>query len=243
LSRSTRFNRRRATDGFTLIEVVVALAVIAVVLTAIGSLIAASVRGARALDHHLTLVETARAIEAGLPDRADLKPGTLAGEVSGQRWRVDVRPLPAVEVETKPTPWIPQSVVITVQSPGGSILQVNLCACVRGQRMNQAMSPASAQDQPPPRPGQKVYCRLALIETLIATALMIAGPRGAGDRDGAVAAELEPRHEGRRDLAFRRIVASQRGGHPAHYLWAAVRGHRAFRHLRADGDRRTLRAA
>jgi general secretion pathway protein I len=126
LSRSTRSKRRRATDGFTLIEVVVALAVIAVVLTAIGSLIAASVRGARALDYHLTLVETARAIETGLPDRADLKPGTLAGEVSGQRWRVDVRPLPAVEVETqKPTPWIPQSVVITVQSPGGSILQVN----------------------------------------------------------------------------------------------------------------------
>jgi hypothetical protein len=34
--------------------------------------------------------------------------------------------LPAVEVETqKPTPWIPLSVVISVQSPGGSILQVN----------------------------------------------------------------------------------------------------------------------
>jgi general secretion pathway protein I len=126
LSRSTRFKRCRATDGFTLIEVMVALAVIAVVLTAIGSLIAASVRGARALDFHLTLVEIARSIETGLPDRAELKPGTQSGEVSGHRWRVDVRSLPAIEVESqKPTPWIPLSVVISVQSPGGAVLQIN----------------------------------------------------------------------------------------------------------------------
>jgi general secretion pathway protein I len=121
-----RCKRSRTTDGFTLVEVMVALAVIAVVLTAIGSLIAGSVRSARALDYHLTLVEIARSIETGLPDRAELKPGTQSGEVNGHRWRVDVRSLPAVEIESeKPTPWIPLSVVISVQSPGGAILQVS----------------------------------------------------------------------------------------------------------------------
>src|SRR5258708_21911780 len=106
--RPNKESKRRAAQGsaqgFTLIEVLVALAVIAVVLTAIGSLIAGSVRGARALDQHLTLIETARAVEAGLPDRADLKLGTLAGEVSGQRWRVRVRPGGAIGTSSGQAP-------------------------------------------------------------------------------------------------------------------------------------------
>lgn len=124
--RSTRCERRRTAGGFTLVEVLVALAVIAVVLTAIGSLTAASVRGTRALDQHLALIETARAVETGLPDRADLKLGSFTGEVGGQRWRVDVLPFGATDVDPRlPTPWIPLAVVISVQSPAGSFLQVN----------------------------------------------------------------------------------------------------------------------
>jgi len=126
LFRSTRCERRRTAGGFTLVEVLVALAVIAVVLTAIGSLIAASVRGTRALDQHLALIETARAVETGLPDRGDLKPGSFTGEVGGQRWRVDVLPFGAADIDPRlPTPWIPLAVVISVQSPAGSVLQVN----------------------------------------------------------------------------------------------------------------------
>ena len=56
---------RRSTAGFTLIEVLVALAVVAISLAAIGSLIAVTTRGARAVGLHLTLVETARAIVTG----------------------------------------------------------------------------------------------------------------------------------------------------------------------------------
>jgi general secretion pathway protein I len=126
LFRSTRCERRRTADGFTLIEVVVALAVVTVVLTAIGSLVAAGVRGSRSLDQHLTLIETARAVETGLPDRADLKPGSFTGEVSSQRWRVDVLPFRTVNVDPRlPTPWIPLAVVISVQSPAGSLLQIS----------------------------------------------------------------------------------------------------------------------
>jgi len=47
-----------------LIEVVVALAVIAVMLTSIGALVGATVRGSHALDEHLALIETVRALEA-----------------------------------------------------------------------------------------------------------------------------------------------------------------------------------
>jgi general secretion pathway protein I len=126
LSRPTRFERRQAVAGFTLIEVLIALAIVAVSLTAIGSLMAATVRGTRSIEQHLTLVETARAIEAGLPDRSDLVTGSLTGATGGYRWRVDVAPFRASFIDPQlPTPWLPQAVVITVQSPAGPILRLN----------------------------------------------------------------------------------------------------------------------
>jgi general secretion pathway protein I len=117
---------RRSTAGFTLIEVLVALAVVAISLAAIGSLIAVTTRGARAIGLHLTLVETARTIVTGLPDRDKLVPGNFSGEAAGHRWRVDVMPFYADFVDLRePTNWIPQTVVVRVQSPAGKVLQVN----------------------------------------------------------------------------------------------------------------------
>jgi general secretion pathway protein I len=125
LSRSS-CERDRAVAGFTLIEVVVALALVAVALTAIGSLIATTIRGTRSIDQHLSLAETARAIEAALPARDELKPGTSTGEMAGYRWRLDVLPFTASFVDPRlPSPWMPQTVVITVQAPGGPVLQIN----------------------------------------------------------------------------------------------------------------------
>jgi len=106
--------------------VLIALAIVAITLTAIGHLMAATVRGTRSIDEHLSLVETARAIEAGLPDRGDLAPGSFSGNTAGHRWRVDVSPFIANFVDARlPTPWVPQSVVITVQSPGGPTLRID----------------------------------------------------------------------------------------------------------------------
>ena len=112
--------------GFTLIEVLVALAVVAISLAAIGSLIAVTTRGARAVGLHLTLIETARSIITGLPDRDQLEFGNLSGESAGHRWRLDVLPFYADFVDPQaPTVWMPQTVVVRVQSPSGKVLQVN----------------------------------------------------------------------------------------------------------------------
>jgi general secretion pathway protein I len=125
LPRSTA-SRGRAVAGFSLIEVLVALAVVAVALAAIGSLIGTTVRGTRSIDQHLTFVETARALEAGLPDRAQLKPGNMSGETGGFQWRVDVLPFVGPMVDPRqPTPWVPQTVVMRLQSPTGTIFQLN----------------------------------------------------------------------------------------------------------------------
>jgi general secretion pathway protein I len=111
--------------GFTLVEVLVALSVVAVSLAAIGSLIAVTTRGVRAVGGHLDLVETTRTIFTGLPDRNQLVPGNLAGEIGGHRWRADVLPFYADFVDPQAGNWIPQTVVLRVQSPTGPILQVN----------------------------------------------------------------------------------------------------------------------
>jgi general secretion pathway protein I len=123
----------RTVAGFTLIEVLIALAVVAVTLTAIGSLMAATVRSTASIDQQVSLVETARAIEAGLPDRGDLAVGSFSGNRDGFRWRVDVLPFVANFVDARlPTPWIPQAVVITVRSPAGRTLRIDTVRLRRG---------------------------------------------------------------------------------------------------------------
>jgi general secretion pathway protein I len=127
--------RRRAQAGFSLIEVLVALAVVAVALTAIGSLVATSVRGTVWIDRRLALIETARTIETGLPDRAQLKVGSLSGELADHRWRVDVLPfLTGSAPAQQASPWVPQTVVIRVQSPTGGILQIDTVRLRRAEQ-------------------------------------------------------------------------------------------------------------
>ncbi len=114
-----------ASAGFTLIEALVALAVAAVSLAAIGLLVAGNIRGSGRIEHHLGLVETLRAVEAGLPDRASLPAGTLSGEMHDQAWSVDIAPFPGDFVNPRAAQfWTPQTIVIKVQSRSGAVLQL-----------------------------------------------------------------------------------------------------------------------
>ena len=83
MSPSTKLQSRDTSAGFTLIEVLVALAVLAVSLTAIGSLVATNIRATRALDQRLALAATARAILTGLPDREEFAVSNSSGEIAG----------------------------------------------------------------------------------------------------------------------------------------------------------------
>lgn len=131
--RSTDNDEHRANGGFTMIEALVALVVIVVALTAIGSVVATNARGSVAVDQRLSLLETARAILAGLPDRGQLTLGNSSGELAGNRWRIDVLPFTADFMEPNvPTPWVPRALVLRVQSPTGEILRLDT---VRLQRV------------------------------------------------------------------------------------------------------------
>jgi len=134
LSRLIKFQSRGGSAGFTLIEVVVALAVLAVSLTAIGSLVASNIRATRALDQRLALATTARAILTGLPDREQLTLGNSSGDIAGHRRRLDLLPFVADFVDPRQaTPWVPQAVVLRVQSPSGQILRLDTVRLRRGE--------------------------------------------------------------------------------------------------------------
>ncbi len=118
--------RRRAARGFTLIEVLVALAVISVTLPAIGTVIAATTRGARSTEDRLVLAGIAESLLTGLSDRRELRAGSSAGETGGHRWRIDISELPRPQADaTAPQLWAPLAIAIRVETRGGYRVQVN----------------------------------------------------------------------------------------------------------------------
>jgi general secretion pathway protein I len=129
-------DQRRRTRGFTMIEAVIALAVIAVSLAAIASIIAENVRGTEVVEARLVLIQAARAVLTALPDRNKLAQGELRGEMGAERWRIDVLPFVANFVDpSQPTPWVPQTIVLRLQAPSGEIIRVDT---VRLRRNNGA---------------------------------------------------------------------------------------------------------
>lgn len=114
---------RHGEGGFTLIEALVALAIIAAVLSSIGAVIGTTVKGTRTIDQRLALAGAAETLFATLPERAALKLGRQAGETAGHRWRIEVAPLRDAE-EALQQRFVPLAVDIRMQAPGGPAIQV-----------------------------------------------------------------------------------------------------------------------
>lgn len=113
-----------ASAGFTLIEVLVALSIVALALASIGALFASTSRGTRSIEAHLTRLKIARAVMTAIPDRDQLVPGDISGEIAGHPWRVDVSPFVTDNIRQQTRiPWQPQTVVVTVQTPTGGAMQ------------------------------------------------------------------------------------------------------------------------
>jgi general secretion pathway protein I len=123
----------RGTAGFTLIEVLVAIAVLAVVLGAIGAVVGNTVRTIHSVDRRLPLLETAQSLIASLPARNALQPGTQSGTSGEFRWRIDAvllnsnvpdnnaaAALSAAATGTPPkVSWTPLAITVRVQGSEG----------------------------------------------------------------------------------------------------------------------------
>lgn len=119
--------------GFTIIEVLIALTVLAVSIVAIGSVMSTNVRGVRLLEQHVTLIQTVRSImTAEIPPRTELGFGVLSGEASDYRWKIDVGPMgedwtvPGADVA-----WIPALVTVQVRSPTGAVSDLKTVRLMR----------------------------------------------------------------------------------------------------------------
>jgi len=120
--------------GFTIIEVLIALAVVAVSLVAIGSVMSTNLRGVRSLEQHVTLMQSARAVMIGeLPGSGELGFGVLSGQVNDYQWRIDVGPLGEDwDVKGGDAAWRPALVRIQVRSPTGAVSDLKTVRLVRG---------------------------------------------------------------------------------------------------------------
>lgn len=119
-------SRRSCSDGaagFTLIEALVALAIIVAVLGTIGSVIATTAKGTRSIDQRLALAGTAERLLADLPPRALLKPGRQSGELSGTRWRVDIAPM-NMAGDDPASRFVPMAVNLRLQRGDGAAIQI-----------------------------------------------------------------------------------------------------------------------
>ncbi len=121
----SRKNCSEGTAGFTLIESLVALAIVAAVLASIGGVIATTVKGTRSIDQRLALTGAAETLLAELPARGLLKPGRQSGELAGHRWRIDVSPIAGAEAsDAEPIQrFIPLNVALWLESPGGPAIR------------------------------------------------------------------------------------------------------------------------
>lgn len=115
----------RADAGFTLLEALVALAVVAISIGAMAGLMGSTARGTRQLEGHVALVQAvATVLWSGLPPRSDPVPSTLSGEAGRLAWRADFDPIetpPAVAGEPK---WLPLKVTLRAVSPAGARMQI-----------------------------------------------------------------------------------------------------------------------
>jgi len=124
----------RRDAGFTIIEVLIALAVVAVSIVAIGSVMSTNVRGVRSLEQHVTLMQTARSImTAEVPSHAELGFGTTSGRVNDYQWRIDIGPLGEEWVQPAgDAAWIPALVRVQIRSPSGAVSNLKTVRLIHG---------------------------------------------------------------------------------------------------------------
>ena len=112
--------------GFTLIEALVALALLTAGLAAIGDLGFSTVAAARRAETRVLLVAAARKAFAALPDRRALGDGALSGEMDAASFRLQASPfLFNVPGATAHIAWSPQAARLRVESPTGGRIVVD----------------------------------------------------------------------------------------------------------------------
>ena len=122
--------------GFTLIEVLVALAIVSVSIVAIGAVVARNAASVRKLEQHVTLVTDIRlALATALADRNRLQPGVIDQRSGSGSVTLQIRPLGGDwEQPAGRQGWLPEAVTMRVRTGSGVTADVQTVRLVRGAR-------------------------------------------------------------------------------------------------------------
>lgn len=114
-----------ALAGFTLVEALAALTIVAISMATIGALANSSMRSSLYVGRHLAEIETTRKILAGIPSRRDLAEGLLKGNLDNHRWVLDSEPYPnPLSSPNAAILWEPESLALRVLSPDGAVVEI-----------------------------------------------------------------------------------------------------------------------
>ncbi len=124
--------RRTNEHGFTLVEVLVAFAILSVTLTLIFRAFSLGTHGAQVSQQQLALVALAEAKLAGVGIESRLTPGNLAGNTaSGMQWRIEATRLDAYDEFAKMSGFDVLSVSVTTTWPDRSAVRPVVLSTVK----------------------------------------------------------------------------------------------------------------
>lgn len=126
LLRQRRRKTQRPDAGFTVVEQLVAIAVLGVTLAAIGRLVGSTLRGAGQIERRVSLIQVANSLLfSNMPGRDGLTAPESEGEAWGHRWRMRVG---SAAVDPNPAPensrWTPMHVDLLIQGPSGAAMRL-----------------------------------------------------------------------------------------------------------------------
>lgn len=125
LSRTPQRRKNRSHRGFTIIEALIALAIVSSAVTAIGSVFATTALGVRSAEQHLSLVQIARGVVAALPLNNSLVLRNISGETEGYQWQI--KPslfLAASQEQAGGSGSVPVKLDVEIRSPSGAVIHL-----------------------------------------------------------------------------------------------------------------------
>jgi general secretion pathway protein I len=125
---------RRAVGGFTLLEALIAIVILALSLSALMQSHSTGVRGLGVLDDHLQARLLAQSVMAEWGGDRTLKPGTIEGSYGKFAWTISVAPLDdAPRPGVRAGPWTLHRLTLVVSWPRGRQIEIETVRMDRTQ--------------------------------------------------------------------------------------------------------------
>jgi len=111
---------RRGERGFTLLETLTALAILALALSSLFGTFSNNLRAVRTSEHYSATLALAQALLVKEAARAELRPQAASGRLGGARWSLRISPADALAPPfAKADPWRLYRVAVDVTGPAG----------------------------------------------------------------------------------------------------------------------------